>query len=63
MVQASFALARTQLAAGRVGAAMVIEPIATMMLKENAQYRMIFTKYLEKLPADATERGAWGDEP
>ncbi|MBI2491318.1 MAG: ABC transporter substrate-binding protein [Candidatus Rokubacteria bacterium] len=42
VVQASFALARTQLAAGRVDAAMVIEPIATMMLKENAQYRMIF---------------------
>jgi len=42
VVQASFALARTQLAAGRVDAAMVIEPITTMMLKENAQYRMIF---------------------
>jgi len=42
VVQASFALARTQLAAGRVDAAMVIEPIATMMLKENASYRMIF---------------------
>ena len=42
VVQASFPLARTQLAAGRVDAAMVIEPIATMMLKENAAYRMIF---------------------
>lgn len=42
VVQASFALARTQLAAGRVDAAMVIEPIVTMMLKENPQYRMIF---------------------
>ena len=42
VVQASFALARTQLAAGRVDAAMVIEPIATMMLKENGAYRMIF---------------------
>lgn len=42
VVQASFALARTQLAAGRVDAAMVIEPIATMMLKENPQYRMVF---------------------
>src|SRR5918999_19171 len=42
VVQASFALARTQLAANRVDAAMVIEPIATMMLKENPQYRMIF---------------------
>jgi ABC-type nitrate/sulfonate/bicarbonate transport system substrate-binding protein len=42
VVQASFALARTQLAAGRVDAAMVIEPIATMMLKENPGYRMIF---------------------
>jgi ABC-type nitrate/sulfonate/bicarbonate transport system substrate-binding protein len=42
VVQASFALARTQLAAGRVDAAMVIEPIATMMLKENPSFRMIF---------------------
>ena len=42
VVQASFALARTQLAAGRVDAAMVIEPIVTMMLKENPQYRMIW---------------------
>ncbi len=42
VVQASFALARTQLAAGRVDAAMVIEPIATMMLKEKPTYRMIF---------------------
>jgi len=42
VVQASFPLARTQLAAGRVDAAMVIEPIATMMLKENPSYRMIF---------------------
>jgi NitT/TauT family transport system substrate-binding protein len=42
VVQANFALARTQLAAGRVDAAMVIEPIVTMMLKENPQYRMIF---------------------
>ena len=42
VVQASFALARTQLAAKRVEAAMVIEPIVTMMLKENPQYRMIF---------------------
>jgi ABC-type nitrate/sulfonate/bicarbonate transport system substrate-binding protein len=42
VVQASFALARTQLAAGRVDAAMVIEPIATMMLKENPAYRMIW---------------------
>jgi len=42
VVQASFALARTQLAAGRVDAAMVIEPIVTMMLKDNPRYRMIF---------------------
>ena len=42
VVQASFALARTQLAAGRVDAAIVIEPIATMMLRENPGYRMIF---------------------
>jgi ABC-type nitrate/sulfonate/bicarbonate transport system substrate-binding protein len=42
VVQASFALARTQLAAKRVDAAMVIEPIVTMMLKENPDYRMVF---------------------
>lgn len=42
VVQASFALARTQLAAKRVEAAMVIEPIVTLMLKENPEYRMIF---------------------
>lgn len=42
VVQASFPLARTQLAAGRVDASMVIEPIATMMLKENPRYRILF---------------------
>jgi ABC-type nitrate/sulfonate/bicarbonate transport system substrate-binding protein len=42
VVQASFALARGQLAAGRVDAAMVIEPIATAMLKENPQLGIIF---------------------
>ena len=42
VVQANFALARTQLAAQRVDAAMVIEPIATMMLRDNPQYRIIF---------------------
>jgi ABC-type nitrate/sulfonate/bicarbonate transport system substrate-binding protein len=42
VVQASFALARTQLQAGRVDAAMVIEPIATMMMRENPKYRIVF---------------------
>jgi NitT/TauT family transport system substrate-binding protein len=42
IIQANFAMARTQLAAGRVDAAMVIEPIATAMMKENPQLRMIF---------------------
>src|SRR5260370_10073806 len=35
VVQASFPLARTQLAAGRGDSSRVIEPIATMMLLEN----------------------------
>jgi ABC-type nitrate/sulfonate/bicarbonate transport system substrate-binding protein len=42
VVQASFALARTQLAAGRVDAAMVIEPIATLMMRENPKLRILF---------------------
>jgi NitT/TauT family transport system substrate-binding protein len=42
VIQANYALARSQLAAGRVDAAMVIEPIATAMMKENPQLRMIF---------------------
>lgn len=42
VVQASFALARSQLAAGRVDAAMVIEPIATMMLNETPAPTILF---------------------
>lgn len=42
VVQANFAAARAQLAAGRVDAAMVIEPIATAMLKEDPKLRIIF---------------------
>jgi ABC-type nitrate/sulfonate/bicarbonate transport system substrate-binding protein len=42
VVQANFALARTQLAAGRVDAAMVIEPIATLMMKENPGLGILF---------------------
>jgi ABC-type nitrate/sulfonate/bicarbonate transport system substrate-binding protein len=42
IVPASFAVARAQLAADRVEAAMVIEPIATMMLKENPNLKIIF---------------------
>ncbi len=43
VVNANFALARSQLAADRVDAAMVIEPIATMMLQENPQLRIIYS--------------------
>lgn len=42
VVNANFALARSQLAAGRVDAAMVIEPILTLMLRENKEYRIIY---------------------
>lgn len=58
VVQASFALARTQLAAGRVDAAMVIEPIATLMMRENPKYRIIFnggTAWRELTGADGWE--------
>ena len=43
VINANFALARSQLAADRVEAAMVIEPIATMMLKENPQLRIVYS--------------------
>jgi ABC-type nitrate/sulfonate/bicarbonate transport system substrate-binding protein len=42
VVQANYAAARAQLAAGRVDAAMVIEPIATAMLRENPKLQLIF---------------------
>jgi ABC-type nitrate/sulfonate/bicarbonate transport system substrate-binding protein len=42
LVNANFAVARAQLAAKRVDAAMVIEPIATMMMKEDPELRIIF---------------------
>lgn len=42
VMQANYALARGQLSARRVDAAMVIEPIATAMLKEDPQLRIIF---------------------
>lgn len=42
VVQASFPLARAQLAAQRVDAAMVIEPQATLALRDNPAYRIIF---------------------
>lgn len=42
VVNANFAVARAQLAAGRVEAAMVIEPIATMMMKENPKLSAVF---------------------
>ena len=43
VIYANFALARSQLAADRVEAAMVSEPIATMMLKENPQLRIVYS--------------------
>lgn len=42
LVSANFAVARAQLAANRVEAAMVIEPIATMMMKEDPALKIIF---------------------
>ncbi|MCC7347918.1 MAG: ABC transporter substrate-binding protein [Variibacter sp.] len=42
LVNANFAVARAQLAAGRVEAALVIEPIATLMLKENPKLGIVF---------------------
>lgn len=42
VVNANFAVARAQLAAGRVDAAMVIEPIVTLMLKENPKLVPVF---------------------
>jgi ABC-type nitrate/sulfonate/bicarbonate transport system substrate-binding protein len=42
VVNANFAVARAQLAAGRVEAAMVIEPIATMMMRENPNLKPVF---------------------
>src|SRR5262249_17779217 len=43
VVQAAPALARTQLQAGRVEAAMMWEPTTTVTLRDNAQYRTILT--------------------
>lgn len=42
LINANFAVARAQLAAERVDAAMVIEPIATMMIKDNPSLKIIF---------------------
>jgi ABC-type nitrate/sulfonate/bicarbonate transport system substrate-binding protein len=42
LVSANFAVARAQLAAARVDAAMIIEPIATMMMKEDPSLKIIF---------------------
>jgi ABC-type nitrate/sulfonate/bicarbonate transport system substrate-binding protein len=42
LVNANFAVARAQLAAGRVDAAMIIEPIATMMMKDDPALKIIF---------------------
>jgi ABC-type nitrate/sulfonate/bicarbonate transport system substrate-binding protein len=42
LVTANFAVARAQLAAARVDAAMIIEPIATMMIKEDPSLKIIF---------------------
>ena len=42
LVNANFAVARAQLAAGRVDAAMIIEPIATMMMRDDPKLKIIF---------------------
>ncbi|MDR7481431.1 MAG: ABC transporter substrate-binding protein [Armatimonadota bacterium] len=42
IVQAPFPLARAQLAAGRVDAAMLIEPVATLAMRDSTAYRIIF---------------------
>jgi ABC-type nitrate/sulfonate/bicarbonate transport system substrate-binding protein len=41
-VNANFAVARAQLEAGRVDAALVIEPLASIILKQNPDWRVIF---------------------
>jgi len=42
IVNANFAVARAQLEAGRVDAALVIEPLASIILKQNPDWKMIF---------------------
>ncbi|AXK81857.1 hypothetical protein DW352_15785 [Pseudolabrys taiwanensis] len=42
VVNANFAVARAQLEAGRVDAAMVIEPLASIILKQNPDSKIIF---------------------
>lgn len=42
VINANYAVSRAQLAADRVDAAMMIEPITTMMIKENSALNLIF---------------------
>lgn len=42
VVNANFAVARAQLEAGRVDAAVVIEPLASIILKQNPDWKVIF---------------------
>ncbi len=42
VVNANFAVARAQLEAGRVDAALVIEPLASIILKQHADWKIIF---------------------
>lgn len=42
VVNANFAIARAQLEAGRVDAALVIEPLASIILKQNPDWHIIF---------------------
>ncbi|MDP2409169.1 MAG: ABC transporter substrate-binding protein [Pseudolabrys sp.] len=42
VVNANFAVARAQLEAGRVDAALVIEPLASIIVKQNPDWKMIF---------------------
>lgn len=57
IINANFATARAQLAAGRVDAAMVIEPIATMMMKAGPNLNVIFAA--NKAWAEMTGHGGW----
>jgi len=57
LVNANFAVSRAQLAAGRVDAAMIVEPIATMMKRDMPSLRIIFNA--EEAWKELTGHGAW----
>ena len=57
LINANFAVARAQLAAQRVEAAMVIEPIATMMMKDDPSLKIIFNA--NEAWTEMTGSGGW----